>query len=98
MTVIELMLYEVNRDHVYKAVGVRTGRLQMYRYKELSSFLLPLAIFAGYHFSNHVVKNPIKIGIKLFTMISRFPNPALLSRKVQTAVSTYNNPHAAARI
>lgn len=84
MTVIELMLYEVNRDHVYKA--------------EFSSFLLPLAIFAGYHFSNHIVKNPIKIGIKLFTMISRFPNPAPLSKKVQTAVSTYNNPHAAARI
>ena len=61
-------------------------------------FLLPLAIHAGYHFSNHTVKIPINTGIKLFTMISTFPNPAFRSRKVQTAVSTYNDPHAAARI
>ena len=61
-------------------------------------FLLPLAIRAGYHFSNHAVKSPINIGIRLFTRISTFPNPAFLNRKVQIAVSTYSVPHAAARI
>ena len=39
-------------------------------------FLLPLAIRAGYHFSNHAVKSPINIGIRLFTRISTFSNPA----------------------
>ena len=57
-----------------------------------------IAIRAGYHFSNHAVKSPINIGIRLFTRISTFPNPAFLNRKVQIAVSTYSVPHAAARI
>ena len=47
---------------------------------------------------NHAVKSPINIGIRLFTRISTFPNPAFLNRKVQIAVSTYSVPHAAARI
>lgn len=49
-----------------------------------------LPIRAGYHFSNHAVKSPINIGIRLFTRISTFPNPAFLNRKVQIAVSTYS--------
>lgn len=49
-------------------------------------------------FSNHAVKSPINIGIRLFTRISTFPNPAFLNRKVQIAVNTYSVPHAVARI
>ena len=78
-------------EDILKAVIIIRGKRKYF-------FLLPLSIRAGYHFSNHAVKSPINIGIRLFTRISTFPNPAFLNRKVQIAVSTYSVPHAAARI
>lgn len=90
---LNIELSKIGRtEDILKAVVKNHKRQENYY------FLLPLAIRAGYHFSNHAVKSPINIGIRLFTRISTFPNPAFLNRKVQIAVSTYSVPHAAARI